>query len=164
MTTKDLQRIDILVRAADMAVRVSSQLRLWLKRRSFRDHEAIDEAVQFLGEAVVGGRFVDSGKMVASFSSLYPLTWSADVHFGPSRRLLSPPVNSPSYEKLVEFLDTMKDTLLSLKAGSHTDDNSIHSTELFFEELGQFLGGKADCALRSPAIGTQLLHDRFSYQ
>lgn len=164
MTTKDLKRIDELVHTADMAVRVASQLRLWIKRRSLSDQEAVDEGVRFLDEAVRGGKFVETGEMVAGSSSLYPLTWAADVQFGPVGQFVSGPPSSFKYSELLEFLERIKSTLSAVEIDEHPDDASVLTAASFFDQLGQFLGSKADNALRSPAGGTQLLHDRFSYQ
>jgi len=165
MTTKDLQRIDELVHTADMAVRVASQLRLWIKRRSVSDTEAVDEGVRFLEEAVRGGKFVETGEMIAgSSSSLYPLTWAADVRFGTVGQFASTPSVSVEYTKLLEFLDGIKGTVSAVGSGKQPDLISVDAAAKFFGQLGQFLGSKADNALKSPAGGTQLLHDRFSYQ
>jgi len=164
MTTKDLQRIDELVHSADMAVRVASQLRLWIKRRSLSDREAVDEGVRFLDEAVRGGKFVETGEMVAgSCTSLYPLNWSADVRFGPTGRLVSSTPTPVRYDELLAFLATIKETLVCVVADKSCSDEAVNGAANFFNQLGQFLGSKADNALRSPAGGTQLLHDRFSY-
>lgn len=165
MTTKDLQRIDELVHSADMAVRVASQLRLWIKRRSLRDRDAVDEGIRFLEEAVRGGKFVETGELVAgSSTSLYPLNWSADVRFGPTGQLVSSSPAVVKYDELLAFLDDTKETLVGVAADKSPADNSVNAAANFFRQLGQFLGSKADNALRSPAGGTQLLHDRFSYQ
>ena len=163
MTTKDLQRIDELVHVADMAVRVASQLRLWLKRGTLGDRESVDEGIRFLDEAVRGGRFVDTGEMIAGSSSLYPLTWSADIRFG-SAGTVSPREGSISYIELVEYLDSLKATLSAIASGEQALHDSVISAANFFDELGQFVGAKADNALRSPAGGTQILLGRFSFQ
>jgi len=165
MTTKDLRRIDELVHSADMAVRVASQLRLWIKRRCLSDREAIEEGARFLEEAVRGGKFVETGEVVAgSSSSLYPLTWAADIRFGPARQPASEDATAVRYDELLEFLDQLKGTLTAVASGEQPDDESVCEASAFFDQLGQSLGGKADNALRSPAGGTQFLHERFSYQ
>jgi hypothetical protein len=164
MPSKDLQSIDELIHVADMAVRVASQLRLWLTRRSLGDQRAIDEGIRFLDEAVRGGRFVDTGEMVAGSSSLYPLTWSADVRFGSGDQIMPTERASVRYSELIAFLDATKKTLIAISSGDQVPDEVAQAAAAFFDQLGQFLGAKADNALRSPAGGTQLLYDRFSYQ
>jgi hypothetical protein len=61
MTTDELQRIDELVHCADMAVRVASQLHLWLKRNTLGDEKALRQSLRFLDEAISGGKFVTTG-------------------------------------------------------------------------------------------------------
>lgn len=164
MTTKDLQQIDELVHISDMAVRVSSQLRLWIKRRSLRDRESVEEGVRFLEEAVRGGRFVDTGDAISGVSSLYPLTWSADIRFGGFLGEFASPPPKVRYDELVSYLDSLRSTLTDLLLDKQPTDESIDSTAEYFYQLGQFVGGKAGNALKSPAGGTLLLQDRFSYQ
>ena len=165
MTTKDLQRIDELVHSADMAVRVASQLRLWIKRHRLSDAEAVEEGVRFLDEAVCGGKFVETGEMVAgSSSSLYPLTWAADIRFGQVGQFAAGRTKSVRYDELLNFLESIKGTLSAVASDEQTDNESVQRVATFFDELGSFLGNKADNALLTPAGGPQLLHDRFSYQ
>lgn len=155
MTTKDLQQIDELVQVADIAVRVASQLRLWLKRHELRDQESVDEGIRFLEEAARGGQFVDTGTMTAGLSSLSPLTWSADVRFGLAGPFAaaSSPVN---YDELVSYLKSLQKTLNAVVAGDQIDEGAIQSAATFFDQLGRFLGGKADSALRSSSGGIQV--------
>ena len=108
MTTNDLQRIDELVHSADMAVRVASQLRLWLKRRSVSDKEAIAEGNRFIVEAVQGGKFVATGEVASAASSLSPLTWSADIRFGFDRPMLSNQSKPQRYEELLQDLARLR--------------------------------------------------------
>ena len=163
MTTNDLQQIDELVHMADVAVRVASQLRLWLKRRELRDGESVEAGIRFLDEAVRGGRFVDTGEIFAGSSSLYPLTWAADIRFGPTVPFGTSPT-SVRYDDLVRYLDGLKQTLVAVATNIDVSDSAVSSATGFFDQLGRLLGGKADSALRSPAGGTQLLEDRFSFQ
>ena len=164
MTTNDLQRIDELVHSADMAVRVASQLRLWLKRRTVSDKEAIDEGSRFIVEAVQGGKFVVTGEMSAAARSLSPLTWSADIRFGFDRPIQSNPTKPQRYDELLQFLEEVRSSLSAVNSGLPVEDKNVESTAKFFDQLGQLLGGKADSALRSPSGGTQMLQERFSFQ
>ncbi|WP_436717352.1 hypothetical protein U8335_10700 [Roseiconus lacunae] len=164
MTTEDLRRIDELVFNADMAVRVASQLRLWDKRRSIGDPEAIEEGKRFLEEALSGGRFVATGDATSDSSSLSPLTWSADVRFGFDRPVQPNPTQPQQYQELVAFLDEVRQTLLAISQSSEPKSEEVNAAAKFFSQLGQLLGCKADNALRSPSGGTQLLQERFSYQ
>ena len=164
MTTKDLQRIDELVHSADMAVRVASQLRLWIKRRRLSDKDAIEEGIRFLEEAVRGGRFVDTGEMGAGSSSLCPLNWVADIQFGFEGLFVSNPSTPVKYDKLVEFLEGIRSVIIRVKEDEFPEDEEVYSASKLFDQLGQLLGSKADNALRSQSGGIQLLGDRFSYQ
>ena len=164
MTTNDLQRIDELVHSADMAVRVASQLRLWLKRRKLSDNEAIDEGNRFILEAVQGGKFVATGEMASAASSLSPLTWSADIRFGFDRPMQSNQTKTQSYDELLQFLEEVRLSLGAVKASQPIEDTNIEKAAKFFDQLGQLLGRKADNALRSPSGGTQMLQERFSFQ
>ena len=107
MTSGDLQRIDELVQVADVAVRIASQLRLWQKRRSLRDAEAIEAGIRFLGDAVRGGKFLDTGEIAPGSASLYPLSWSADVRLhSKSYSELQPNESQPDYDALVSYFVT----------------------------------------------------------
>jgi len=163
MTTEDLRRIDELVHSADMAVRVASQLRLWIKRNSLGDAKALQDAVRFLDEALSGGRFVATGDVGSASSSLSPITWSADIRFGFDQPSIPNP-EQKQYEELVDFLSSIKETISCVLEGNQVQQQSVDSAACFFSQLGKLLGGKADNALRSPAGGTQMLQDRFSYQ
>ncbi len=164
MTTNDLQRIDELVHSADMAVRVASQLRLWLKRRTVSDKEAIAEGNRFIVEAVQGGKFVATGEMASAASSLSPLTWSADIRFGFESSMQSNHTKPQSYEDLLQFLEEVRLSLSAVSSSQPVEDTKVEKTAKFFDQLGQLLGCKADNALRSPSGGTQMLQERFSFQ
>lgn len=164
MTTNDLQRIDELVHSADMAVRVASQLRLWLKRRTVSDNDAIKEGNRFIVEAVQGGKFVATGDLASAASSLSPLTWSADVRFGFDRPIQSNHSKPQRYEELLLFLEEVRLSLNSVNSSHPVEDTKVEKAAKFFDQLGQLLGSKADNALRSPSGGTQMLQERFSFQ
>ena len=163
MTTEDLRRIDELVHSADMAVRVASQLRLWLKRGTVGDSKALQTAVRFLEEAVSGGRFVATGDIASASSSFSPLTWSADIRFGFEQPIVASP-ETKQYEELLEYLGLLKETICDVLNDKSVEAERVESAAGFFAQLGKLIGGKADNALRSPAGGTQMLQDRFSYQ
>lgn len=163
MTTEDLRRIDELVHSADMAVRVASQLRLWIKRNQLGDPNSLKESLRFLDEALSGGRFVATGDVASASSSLSPLTWSADIRFGFAQPSMPSP-EKKQYEELVDFLGSIRETIDNVLSNTHPQAESVESAARFFSQLGKLLGGKADSALRSPAGGTQMLQDRFSYQ
>lgn len=164
MTTNDLQRIDELVHSADMAVRVASQLRLWLKRRTVSDKEAIAEGNRFIVEAVQGGKFVATGEVASAASSLSPLTWSADIRFGFDRPMQSNQSKPQRYEELLQFLEEVRLSLNSVDSSQPTEDANVEKAAKFFDQLGQLLGTKADNVLRSPTGGTQMLQEHFSFQ
>lgn len=163
MNTEELQRIDELVRCADMAVRVASQLRLWLKRNSLGDEESLRQSVRFLDEAINGGRFVATGDTPSGSSSLTPLTWTADIRFGFEQPSVQKP-ETKEYQELVEFLTKLRHVIQSLLDRKPLDREQVEAASGFFSQLGRLLGGKADNALRIPAGGTQLFQDQFSFQ
>jgi hypothetical protein len=156
MKTKDLKRVDKLVQVADMAVRVASQLRLWRIRNCIGDRDSIDRGVQFLEEAVQGGRFIAFGEPFVGTSSLYPLTWSADVRF---RRYdsLSDVEHSPTnYDDLVCYLNTIKSTLITLANNDKPTDTEVDGAARFFDQLGAIVGRSADSALNHPTARTSI--------
>jgi hypothetical protein len=135
MTTNDLQRIDELVHSADMAVRVASQLRLWLKRRTVSDNDAINEGSRFISEALQGGKFVATGEMASAASSLSPLTWSADIRFGFDRSMQSNHAKPQSYEDLLQFLEEVRLSLSAVSSSQPVEDTKVEKTAKFFDQL-----------------------------
>jgi hypothetical protein len=163
MNTEELQRIDELVHSADMAVRVASQLRLWLKRNSLGDEDSLRQSLRFLDEAISGGKFVATGNSPSGSSSLTPLTWTADIRFGGPQQQMQRP-DQKEYEELVDFLTKLRGVIQGLLEQKSSDREQVESASVFFSQLGGLLGGKADSALRIPAGGTQLFQDQFSFQ
>lgn len=163
MTTRDLQRTDELITAADMAVRVSSQLRLWLKRKSVKDIESVDFGIKFLNDVLNGGNFIGAQDGVAGAANLEPLSWTADLHFGPIVDQSDRP--SVNYQDLIKVIDRIRNTLEQIKNNA-VDINELEVTKAakFFRRLGRHLGTKADEALRTPTARFFLSGDRFSAQ
>ena len=162
MTTQDLQRTDELVRAADMAVRASSQLRLWTKRRTIVDIASLDFAIQFLEEASKGGNFLRCDGGGAGISSLEPLTWTADLRFGSSAKNQEDP--KIDYAELVIFVDGLRNTIRKVREGEFIDSQAVDDASSFLRQLGKHLGELADTQLRVPSSRYFLAGERYSSQ
>lgn len=162
MNTADLQKTDELVHLADMSVRVSSQLRLWEKRKSVSDHDCFVFAVSFLQQVLNGGKFIESQTSSSGVSSLEPLTWTADLRFPKST---SDQESAIDYEQLMAFVKKIKKTIENVKASSSVDTidpGEISIAAEFFRGLGKHLGVKADQALRTPSKRLFMAGDRYS--
>ena len=160
MSTTELQRSQELTHAADMAVRVSSQLRLWLVRKETSDKASFEFAVDFLEQAINGGRFIESQAPTSGSSSLGPLTWSADLYFG---SVLPDTQDDVDYGKLIEFVSQVKSTVeLVLSASGTLDEKDVSSAAEFFRGLGKYLGALADGAISAPLQRMFMTGDRYS--
>ena len=160
MSTTELQRSQELTYAADMAVRVSSQLRLWLVRKTTGDKPSFEFAVDFLNQAINGGRFIESQTPTAGSSSLGPLTWSADLYFG---SMLPNTEDNVDYAKLIEFVSRVKSTVESVfNESGIVDKHDVDSAADFFRGLGKHLGSLADGAIQAPLKGMFMTGDRYS--
>lgn len=163
MTTQDLQQIDELVHVADVAVRASSELRLWCKRHTVRDTESLAAASHFLEDAARGGRFIATGDEVAGATSIYPLTWSASVRFGGMEND-GRPSEQPEYQEFAAYLDGLKKTIDTVRQGGDAPTSSVELAAKFLASLGQLLGEQADLSLQFSPHGPQFTQDRFSCQ
>ena len=159
MTTADLQKTDELVHLADMSVRVSSQLRLWEKRKSISDTNCFKFAVSFLQQVLDGGKFIESKTSSSGVSSLEPLTWTADLRF---RKTSIDQEQTIDYEQLLVFVENIKKTVESVFASKSVDADELGVAAEFFRGLGKHLGIKADEALRTPSKRMFMTGDRYS--
>ena len=131
MSTVDLQKTDELVNAADMSVRVSSQLRLWSKRHSIADTECCQLAISFLQQVLDGGKFIESKTSSSGVSTLEPLTWTADLRFGSSF------VDSDKrfdYEQLLVFVEQVKKTVQSVLDSKEVSLDELSTAADFFSQ------------------------------
>ena len=160
MSTIDLQKTDELVNAADMSVRVSSQLRLWSKRRSIEDGECCQLAILFLQQVLDGGKFIESKTSSSGVSSLEPLTWAADLRFG---SFAGDSKKRVDYEQLLVFVERIKNTVQSVLDSTEVNPGDLSIAVDFFCGLGKQLGIKADQALRAPSQRYFMAGDRYSY-
>ena len=150
MSTIDSHYLSEVVECADVAVRSASQLRKLSKGFSIEDHEAIELAIGFIGEARAGGAFMDVGQSLGVQASLKPLNWAADVFFKEPSVAVEAPAADTDYGKLCDFLDEIRSTLEQAEstAGSPGEE-AIQRCIRFFESLGQILGSRADQSFRS---------------
>ena len=146
MTTN--QQITEIVELADVSVRVASQLRAVKSGRSVRDFQSLESASTFLDAAIEGGQFVFSGTAAGLQSTLSPLNWSADVRFQASSVSGSRTVNLEEYERLVEFLQQVQETLEKVQQQKAVDPVQLDDPILFFQQLGKTLGTRADQKMR----------------
>jgi hypothetical protein len=159
MTTLDLQKADELVAAADMAVRVASQLRLWPIRKVIEDKECWHQGLAFLQQVLDGGKFIESKTSASGVSSLEPLTWTADLRFG---SVVGDPVNV-DYKQLLSFVEEIRDTLQAVQESTSVQPSELETATNFFSDLGKQLGNKADQALQTPSQRFFMSGDRYSY-
>lgn len=150
MNTIDSHYLSEVVECADVAVRTASQLRKLSKGYPIDDHEAIEMAVSFIGEARAGGVFMDVGQSLGIQASLKPLNWAADVFFKEPTVAVEAPAANVDYSQLCDFLDEIRSTLERVQStASIPDDEAIRTCIRFFESLGQILGSRADQSFRS---------------
>lgn len=147
MTTLDLQKADELVAAADMAVRVASQLRLWPIRKVIEDMECWRQGLTFLQQVLDGGKFIESRTSASGVSSLEPLTWAADLRFGSP---VGETVNV-DYKQLLSFVERIRETLEAVQETKQVSTTELETAVSFFSDLGRQLGIKADQALQTPS-------------
>lgn len=159
MSTIDFQKTDELIHAADMSVRVSSQLRLWASRHFIEDTECCLQAIAFLKQVLDGGKFIESKTSTSGVSSLEPLTWTADLKFGATEDSSK----QVDYEQLLGFVDSLRNTVTSVLEGRGVSATELSAAAEFFAQLGKHLGVKADRALRTPSHRFFMAGDRYSH-
>ena len=146
MTTN--QQITEIVELADVSVRVASQLRAVKSGRSVRDFPSLESASAFLDAAIEGGQFVFSGNAAGLQSTLSPLNWAADVRFQASSMSGNRTVNLEEYERLVEYLQMVRETLEKVQQQEALDATRLEDSIQFFQQLGKTLGTRADQKMR----------------
>lgn len=142
MTDNQTQRE--LVEFADIAVRTASQLRLYKSGRSFSDPESLQQALEFIGSAKTGGKFMSRSAQFRG-GSLRPLNWATDTYFETLNRKAGTNEESlRNFDAVVKYLDGIESTLGSLIQGKTPTTPNIDELILFFEILGEALGTRAD--------------------
>ena len=163
MTTRDLRKTDELISTADFCARTASQIRMWPARRSLTDEQAVQQSVNFLDDALTGGRFVaaiDGEGVAAATASLDPLTWAADLRFTAAIPSDDARVTDVEYQELVEFLERKREILCALQNGDSPDDDELGSAAEFFSGLGRIIGEKADSILRRPESASAVIFEQ----
>jgi hypothetical protein len=150
------------VRAADMCLRASSQLRLWQKRKTIDDQESLNFVKSFLAEAAQGGSFLNGNSGSGCVSNLEPLTWTADVQFGSAVQLQNE--SSIDYESLSLFIERIRNTIENLQGERNIEKGTIDHAAGFIRNLGRHLGSMADERLRMPNSSYILPGERYSFQ
>jgi hypothetical protein len=148
MTILDRQQLTELIEAADVFVRVSSQLRLLKAGRPLRDAAAVQATIRVLDEAIEGGQFMSTGAVGGMQSTLRPLTWVADVRLGVSPKKPKPD-QLKDYDELVEYLSETRAVLAGiLSTGAISDVSRADAVINFFQQVGDQLGIRADQSIR----------------
>ena len=142
------QQITQIVELADVSVRVTSQLRAFKSGRPVRDFASIENANAFLNAAIEGGQFVFTGNAAGLQSTLNPLNWAADVRFQTSSMSGPRAVELEEYERLVAYLQQIRETLEKVQQQNATDSDRLDDSILFFQQLGKTLGTRADQKMR----------------
>src|SRR5436309_433812 len=114
IAVEDRQHLAELIDAADIAVRVASQLRLCKAGCELRDRVAFERSIEFLDTAIAGGEFISTGQVVGLESTLVPLTWAADVRFTAPAWTATESVGSDEYDELVKFLTRIRTSLQNI--------------------------------------------------
>lgn len=147
MAVPNKQQLIEIIHVADISVRVASQLRLARQGHKLLDHEALENANEFLEAAISGGRFMSTGLTGGLQSSLRPLNWAADVRFS-SPAAGTAPMDPKQYDELVRFLTDVKSDLALAMSGDALKQQDLDNAITFFTVLGENLGTRADQRMR----------------
>ena len=148
IAVEDRQQLAELIDAADIAVRVASQLRLCKAGCELLDRAAFERSIEFLDTAIAGGQFISTGQVAGLQSTLAPLTWAADVRFAAPAWTATESVGSAEYDELVKFLKELRTSLQNIFDKKVPVDSSLDAVIDFFGRLGTILGTKADQSMR----------------